>query len=279
MTWPAVGPIAASLPSSAGCGNRRDVELAQQPQQPVGAVGRAEPAVEVEAGEDLSRVTRPVQLVDLRAVPPRGKHVGEGGAQVAQRDVQLAAQVDDPVQLAEPGGDLWPGARMREGPGVVRGVAGPDQVTALARRPAPLTGQLGEYPVEDRRPRFVRVARRGDEAALVQVDHRDIAAWSLARKAVANRFRERRELVPVLGQEVDKAALVDGDQACLVMAGGGPVRERGEELLEDLVVGAVTLVLAAVVVRAQQMTARQGDVVPVRARSAPLAASPGSLAP
>ena len=43
---------------------------------------------------------------------------------------------------------------MREGPGVVRGVAGPDQVTALARRPAPLTGQLGEYPVEDRRPWF-----------------------------------------------------------------------------------------------------------------------------
>ena len=60
MPWPAVGTDGGELAVKRGLGSGRDIELAEQPQQPVGGVRGAKPAVEVEARQDLLGVARAV---------------------------------------------------------------------------------------------------------------------------------------------------------------------------------------------------------------------------
>src|SRR5690606_34916697 len=108
---------------------------------------------EVQAVEDLLAclgVLTRVQGVDLGAVAAGGQGVGEGGAQVPERDVETSAQVGHAEEGGKAVGDLSAGGGVGEGAGVVRGVAARGERAGAAGLPVPFVGEDGDHAVHDR---------------------------------------------------------------------------------------------------------------------------------
>ena len=89
--------------------------------------------------------------------------------------------------------------------GVVRGVAGPGPGHSPAQAAQSRSWvSCAEHPVEDR---HVALVAAGDQAALVQVHHGDVAASRLARQGRAHqRSRAPANCRAVRREEVDEAA-------------------------------------------------------------------------
>ncbi len=239
---------------------------------------------EVEAVEDRLGVTRRVQMVDLGAVAARGEGEGECRAQVAQGDVQLAAQLGEFVDPAQPSFGLRAGRGVLEGLCIVPGVAGFGEVAADAVLPEPFVRHTVGHPLKERLAVLrgaVAVAGPGGHVSCVEIYDGDGLSGVPAGESQVDELGEAGVAVVAMAEEIDQSALVDGDQPGLPLSvlpfRFGGAGEGCEELLQDLVPVGVPLVLAAVVVGAETV-ALQGEVATVRPHRAEVGAPFAGLA-
>jgi len=147
--------------------------------------------------------------------------------------------------------------RILEGAGVVVCVALILQVTRKARRPERLVRHALDKSLKNGMSRTIWIR---NDAAHIQIDDCDTCFWGAGSKAAPYKLCEAWELFGARGEEIDEAAFVDRDQACVVVGPCGYVRafERGKERVQDGLVRLITLVLAAIVV-AQKAAATQRE--------------------
>ncbi len=193
------------------------VDFSQQGDQAIFAgLSSAHPGVEVEAIQDLLHGDHAAGLVEhmnISAVAGADKHVGDGRAQVAQGDVELAAQMSDGVERFKTLYSFDSSYRVHEGARVMIDVAAVLEVATGAGLPEAFIEHAPQEAIKDR---VIWLMLVGDDCAQVEIDDRDTGGGNGVIKTLVNQLGQVRETLLIFGQEINQPSFVDGNQARLL---------------------------------------------------------------